>query len=97
MEHIREWCTCDRCGKEIESWKRIPFYIPFKSTRLERMSYETVDKRAYISDIIKDSNIPDSCRINVVSKYGKSKKEIQLCKKCRDDFKKFMEWKLDDE
>lgn len=93
MEHERKWCTCDRCGTEIEKPKiwydRI---FPYRRTvNLKKaMSFKeifTEIKQGRIEPVVSRNGIEN---IVLEEYYCTKTKQIDLCPKCREDFERFM-------
>ena len=93
MKHQKEWCTCDRCGAEIEKPKvwydRMFPYL--RNVNLKRaMSFKeifTEIKQGRIEPIVNEDGIQN---ITLCEYYRTKEKQIDLCPKCRKDFERFM-------
>ena len=89
MEHKREWITCDRCGREI---KEMPKKQLWKIRRLmSPAEYEIEYPKgvAYISNI--EQITEEVMGVHIVEDISVKRKTFDLCPKCREDFKRFME------
>lgn len=96
MRHIKDYTTCDRCGKLIERtpkqcWNRLIQYHLF-GERASKIISNSADRIGYIAE--SDLLAPDVPSIKIVETYDLKTKEYDLCGKCRKDFEKFM--KMDD-
>lgn len=96
MRHMKDYTTCDRCGKLIERtpkqcWNRFIKYHLFGERASEIIS-DSVDRIGYISE----SRLlaPDVPSIQTTESYDLKTKEYDLCGECRKDFEKFM--RMDD-
>lgn len=93
MKHQKEWRTCDRCGAKIEKPKiwydRMSPYL--RTVNLKRaMSFKeifTEIEQDRIEPIINEDGIQN---IMLCEYYCTKTKQIDLCPKCRKDFKRFM-------
>lgn len=76
MKHQKEWCTCDRCGKEIILYDEKYAYIKTREIKpLHEKSICTAEdlaKEAFPMAIWRDDM------------------QYDLCPKCRKEFKRFM-------
>lgn len=76
MKHERQWCTCDRCGKEIIRCNKEYAYI--KTEEIKPLQEE----REYIAEDLAEEVLPMVIwRKNI---------QYDLCPKCRKEFKRFM-------
>lgn len=96
MRHMKDYTTCDRCGKLIERtpkqcWNRFIKYHLF-GERASKIISDSVDRIGYISE----SRLlaPDVPSIQITESYDLKTKEYDLCGECRKDFEKFM--RMDD-
>lgn len=88
MEHKKEWITCDRCGCEI---KEMPKKQLWKIRRLmspAEYEVEYPNGLAYISDL---EYMTDVIGVHIIEDISVKRKTFDLCPKCREDFKRFME------
>ena len=92
MRHIKDYVTCDRCGKLIERtpkrcWNSIIRHHLF-GERASKIISNSVDRIGYIveSDLI----APGVPSIQIAETYDSKTKEYDLCGECRKDFEKFM-------
>lgn len=76
MKHQKEWCTCDRCGKEIIRYDEKYAYI---KTREVKPLYEKSICTA--EDLAREVFPMAIWRDNI---------QYDLCPKCRKEFKRFM-------
>ena len=96
MLYIKDYTTCDRCGKLIEQTpkqcrNRFIQYHLF-GDRASKIISNNVDRSGYIAE--SDLIVPGVPSIRIVESYDSKTKEYDLCGKCRKDFEKFI--KMDD-
>lgn len=96
MRHIKDYTTCDRCGKLIEQtpkqcWNRLIRYH-LCGEQASKIISNCVDRIGYIAE--SDLLAPNVPSIQIVETYNSKTKEYDLCGECRKDFEKFM--KMDD-
>lgn len=86
MKHEKEWYTCDRCGKEI---KNICGLVTHKM-KISKNEYEIIQKEesGYITETEFES--PGVLSVEIVKFYSNKSESIQLCRKCRKAFERFM-------
>ncbi len=80
MKHIKEWHTCDRCGKEMAYYNER--YVHFSTEELEPLHEKTV----YTAEDLAKQILPMS--------IWRNEHKYDLCSKCRKDFERFMRNKL---
>ena len=96
MRHIKDYVTCDRCGKLIERtpkqcWNRFIKYHLF-GEQASKIISDSANRIGYITE----SHLlaPDVPSIQITESYDLKTKEYDLCGECRRDFEKFM--RMDD-
>lgn len=89
MEHKREWITCDRCGCEIKEMPKKLQRIIRRTMSPAEYEIEYAKGLAYISNI--EQITEDNMGVHIVEDVSVMKKTFDLCPKCREDFKRFME------
>ena len=100
MKHEKEWCTCDRCGKEINIPKEKKWYDCITPHLREMKLKKPVSFREYQTNIRQNIVLPepelsqiDSIRLKEY--YVSETESIDLCPKCRKDFERFMKNEAD--
>lgn len=78
MKHQKEWHTCDRCGKEI------------KLTLIRRGTGTIREEKQKCYDCETKENAMNKMLEEFEVVLFTSKTELDLCPKCRKDFKRFM-------
>ncbi|OUO77925.1 hypothetical protein B5F53_11990 [Blautia sp. An249] len=96
MIHERKWITCDRCGDEIDMTpkkaRNSVFFLPRKICSIDYVTSGGLVP--FIEQEIKE--IEGNAKVlsaDICIKYKTSRKEINLCSKCRKDFDRFMRGK----
>ena len=76
MKHKKEWCTCDRCGKEMTFYNEK--YAHFKTEELKPLH----EKSTYTAEDLAKEVLPMA--------IWRDNMQYDLCPKCRKEFKRFM-------
>lgn len=76
MKHIKEWNTCDRCGREMTFYNGK--YVHFKTEELEPLYEKTI----YTAEDLAKQTFPMA--------IWRNEHKYDLCSKCRKDFVRFM-------
>lgn len=94
MKHEKEWCTCDRCGAEIELPRKL-FWSP-KFPRIRRVKFDKpVKLSAQFYEIEKmlgtlETKLDPVDSFELREFYKKRTKDFDLCPECRKAFEEFM-------
>lgn len=89
----KEWCTCDRCGKEIRDIDTGKIFSRFwqkinKNYKLSEFRMTSFERRGYISD--SELITPEVVSVEITEGYLENRKTIHMCGKCRKEFARFM-------
>lgn len=86
MKHEKEWYTCDRCGEEIKNICGLATH----KVKISKNEYEVIrkDESGYITGTEFES--PGVLSMEIAKFYSSNSKRIQLCRKCRKEFERFM-------
>lgn len=89
MKHQKEWCTCDRCGAEINNIPRQQHILRRKIVSPTELKMIYDEKYGYVGDmhLITD----DVVSVTIVENHDVKTIRFDLCPKCRKDFERFME------
>ena len=87
MKHQKEWCTCDRCGKEIDKLPSQKHILHRKITSPTELKMMCDEKYGYVGDTYLITE--DVVSVTIVETHDVKTKHFDLCPKCRKDFEEF--------
>ena len=94
MKHEKEWCTCDRCGAEIELPRKLFWSLAFP--HISRVKFDKpVKLSAQVYEIGKmmgtlETKLDPVDSFELREFYRKRTKDFDLCPECRKAFEEFM-------
>ena len=90
MKHNKEWCTCDRCGAEIEAIpkEKTCFRRVIRKNDILSIQAQNEEVKEYIAGLQELAENRTATLFYIEHRIKKT--NYDLCPKCRKDFERFM-------